>query len=252
MNCLRFYFCLIIIIAAATSICYPGEAGNAPADTTHALRFEASEGTWISVDVSPDAQTLAFDLLGHIYSMPIAGGVATPLTEGTSWNMFPRYSPDGKKLLITSDRDGNNDLWVMDLESGALKNISDLKLPVHQGSWSAGGRHIFGTGLNMKVRHPVYQFNFYGDKQELIPAGDRSPVSHFEMHPSNGLIYFEHGEGRLYGSGARIKTYDTETGEVSLYIDRPGGACNERMEVCGVGRRGCREAMGGCGPPSLP
>jgi Tol biopolymer transport system component len=47
----------------------------------------------MSVDVSPDGETLAFDLLGHIYLMSAQGGKAKPITEGTSWNMFPRFSP---------------------------------------------------------------------------------------------------------------------------------------------------------------
>ncbi|MCG8608589.1 hypothetical protein MJD09_26835, partial [bacterium] len=222
----------LVAVITMTTFGFAGEESDVT-NATHRLTYVASEGTWISVDVSPDGQTLAFDLLGHIYTMPVSGGTASTLTEGMSWNMFPRYSPDGNKLLFTSDRSGSNDLWVMDLKTRSLQNVSEMPLPVHQGSWSEDGRHVFGTALNMKVRHPVYQFNFYGDKQELIPAGSRAPVSHLEMHPSNGLIYFEHGDARLYTSGARIKTYDTATGKTRIYIDRPGGACNPSLSPGG-------------------
>ena len=78
-------------------------------DTT--LTFEATEGTLISVDVSPNGRTIAFDLLGHIYLMSINGGKAEALTKGSSWNMFPRFSPNGDKILFTSDRSGSDDLW---------------------------------------------------------------------------------------------------------------------------------------------
>ncbi|GIS48039.1 MAG: hypothetical protein Ct9H90mP20_7090 [Candidatus Neomarinimicrobiota bacterium] len=47
--------------------------------------------------------------------------------------------------------------------------------PVHQGTWSVDGKHVFGTALNMKVRHPVYMFNMYGKKHEIIPA-DHEPL----------------------------------------------------------------------------
>ncbi len=200
---------------------------------TKNVNFTTEEGTWMSVDLSPDGKTIAFDLLGHIYLMPTEGGKAEPITEGTSWNMFPRFSPDGKKMLVTSDRSGSDDLWVHDLETGEMQNISDMELPVHQGTWSQDGRNIFGTALNMKVRHPVYMFNMFGSKQELIPPGTRAPVTHFEMHPSNGMIYFEHGDGGLYRSGDRIKTYNTQTGEVEVYIDRPGGAANPSISPNG-------------------
>ncbi|HHZ98163.1 MAG TPA: hypothetical protein EYN68_01080 [Candidatus Marinimicrobia bacterium] len=200
---------------------------------TKKVTFTAKEGTWMSMDVSPDGETLAFDLLGHIYLMSAQGGKAKPITEGTSWNMFPRFSPDGKKILLTSDRSGSDDLWVHNLASGEMENISDMELPVHQGTWSQDGRHVFGTALNLKVRHPVYMFNLYGSKQEIIPPGTRAPVIHFEMHPSNGLIYFEHGDGGLYSSGDRIKTYNTHTGVVEVYIDRPGGAANPSISPNG-------------------
>ena len=134
---------------------------------THNISFTITEGTWMSVDLSPNGKTIAFDLLGHIYLLPISGGKARAITNGTSWNMFPRFSPDGNTILFTSDRSGSDDLWTQDLSSGEMKNISEMKLPVHQGTWSNDGRHVFGTALNMKVRHPVYMFNMYGEKQEI-------------------------------------------------------------------------------------
>src|SRR5262245_33272888 len=75
---------------------------NAPRADARKLGFEVSEGTWMSVDVSPDGQTLVIDLLGDIYSLPIAGGAATALTSGPAWDSQPRYSPDGKTIAFTS------------------------------------------------------------------------------------------------------------------------------------------------------
>ena len=46
----------------------------------HDVAIDTDEGTWMNVDVSPDGSEIAFDLLGDIYTMPIAGGEATALT----------------------------------------------------------------------------------------------------------------------------------------------------------------------------
>ena len=200
-------------------------------DTT--LSFDTSEGTLISVDISPNGKTIAFDLLGHIYLMPSSGGTAEAITKGTSWNMLPRFSPDGEKILFTSDRSGSDDLWVQNIKTGNMKNVSKMDIPVHQGTWSTDGKHVFGTALNMKVRHPVYRFNMYGKKQQIIPARSRSPVNHFAMHPTNNLIYFSHGDGPLYRSGDRIKTYNIQNGEIKTYVDRAGGAANPTLSQDG-------------------
>lgn len=44
-----------------------------PMDPERMLEFTTNEGTWMSVDVSPDGSTIAFDLLGDIYTMPFEG-----------------------------------------------------------------------------------------------------------------------------------------------------------------------------------
>ena len=68
------------------------------------IELDVEEGTWISLDVSPDGESIAFDLLGDIFLLPIAGGEAIPLTSGPAWDMQPRFSPDGARIAFTSDR----------------------------------------------------------------------------------------------------------------------------------------------------
>src|SRR5689334_5822773 len=66
--------------------------------------FTTDEGTWMSLDVSPDGKTIAFDLVGDLYSVPIGGGKAKHLTSGMGFDGQPRYSPDGKSIVFVSDR----------------------------------------------------------------------------------------------------------------------------------------------------
>src|SRR5947208_17196110 len=75
-----------------------------PLKPTRTLTFTTRIGHWMSVDVSPDGQMIVFDLLGDIYTMPIGGGKATPLTRGMGFDAQPRFSPDGKKIVYVSDR----------------------------------------------------------------------------------------------------------------------------------------------------
>src|SRR5688572_26365452 len=68
-----------------------------PLKPSRTITFTTDVGSWMSVDVSPDGQTLVFDLLGDLYTMPITGGKATALTRGMGLDAQPRFSPDGKK-----------------------------------------------------------------------------------------------------------------------------------------------------------
>src|SRR5687767_1542092 len=70
------------------------------------LDFTTSEGTWMSVDVSPDGKWVAFDLLGDIYKLPVIGGAAERLTSGPAWDHIPRWSPNGRAIAFVSDRSG--------------------------------------------------------------------------------------------------------------------------------------------------
>ena len=105
---------------------------RSPTRDTTRLEFVATQGTWISVDVSPDGVHIVFDLLGHIYEMPFEGGDARPLTQGRSWNMFPRYSPDGRSIAFTSDRNGVDNIWVLDRASSQVTRVSNGEAPVYR------------------------------------------------------------------------------------------------------------------------
>lgn len=89
------------------------------------ISIDTDEGTWLSVDVSPDGQTVMFDLLGDLYSVPIEGGDATRVTEGLAYDTQPRYSPDGSRVLFISDRSGGDNIWTLELASGDTTQVTD-------------------------------------------------------------------------------------------------------------------------------
>ncbi len=64
----------------------------------------------MNLDVSPDGKTIAFDMLGDIYTMPISGGTAKAIRTGIPFEIQPRFSPDGTKISFTSDAGGGDNI----------------------------------------------------------------------------------------------------------------------------------------------
>ncbi|MCH2464294.1 MAG: hypothetical protein MK237_00140 [Gemmatimonadetes bacterium] len=76
-----------------------------PLEGSRSVTIDTDEGTWLSVDVHPDGQTLVFDLLGDLYTIPIEGGEANRITHGLAFDGQPRYSPQGDKIIfVRSER----------------------------------------------------------------------------------------------------------------------------------------------------
>lgn len=223
----------IAVLLTTSAVAQQWDIEKSTAPSTKRLDFVATEGTWMSLDVAPDGQRLVFDLLGHIYEMPIAGGEARPLTRGRSWNMFPRYSPDGAKILFTSDRTGVEDLWAIDRATGGLTNLTKATSPVYQGSWSKDGRFIYGSAFDESLGIQLFQFGLHGSRQLLFRSPTFRPATHVVDDAPRGRLYFEHLDQQLYGSGARIKYYDKETGQTGVLIERPGGAGNPSLSPNG-------------------
>src|SRR5688500_15983351 len=89
--------------ARTVAAAQPARGAALPHDPARTVSIDTDEGSWMSVDVSPDGRTVVFDLLGDLYTIPIAGGDATQITSGMAFDAQPRFSPDGKLVVFTSD-----------------------------------------------------------------------------------------------------------------------------------------------------
>lgn len=120
------------------------------------IDFTTDEGTWMSLDVSPDGKTIAFDLLGDIYTLPIEGGAAKRIVGGMSFESQPKFSPDGKTIAFLSDRSGVENLWLADADGSNPRPVTKDKptqaIPQEMcsPSWTADGQYL----LVSKLRAP--------------------------------------------------------------------------------------------------
>ena len=201
------------------------EQEGLPLEVGRHLRYTASEGSWISVDVSPDGQTVLFDHLGDLFTVPLAGGTATRLTRGMGFDTQPRFSPDGKHVVFTSDRDGGENIWIIATDLSDTLQITKGKHDRYLSpEWTPDGEYIVATkGSKLHLWHRTG-----GAGVQLVqePGALRTVGAAFGTDPRYVWFSGRMAQGSLYNNGMdlyQLAVYDRETGEISNRSNRWGG-----------------------------
>ena len=188
-----------------------------------------TEGSWISLDVSPDGQTIVFDFLGDLYTMPISGGEADPLTQGMAFDGQPRFSPDGEAIVFVSDRSGGDGVWTISLDRADTTRITRGETSAFQSpEWTPDGDYIVATRQSPgQGKLWMYHRNGGGGIQLIEePANARTTGAAFGSDERH--IWYSRRTGTWqYNSPGRdyqLWVYDRETGENSVRSGRYGGA----------------------------
>src|SRR5260370_17145150 len=87
----------------------------------------SADGKWV-VFGAQDVDLEANKKTPHIWIVPLAGGDARKISDDPAGEDRPRFSPDGKRLIYTSAKDGNSQIWIADFdaESGTLSGAHRL------------------------------------------------------------------------------------------------------------------------------
>ncbi|WP_458309119.1 amidohydrolase family protein [Croceiramulus getboli] len=212
-------------------------------------RFTTDEGTWMNLDVSPDGSTVVFDLLGDIYSLPINGGQAKLLRGGLSFDVQPRFSPDGSRIAFTSDAGGGDNVWAMNADGSDAKQITkeDFRL-LNNAVWTPDGDYLiarkhFTSGRSLGAGE-LWQYHITGgsglqlterkNDQQDVNEPSVSPDGRYvyyseDMYPGGSFQYNKDPNSQIYV----IKRYDRITGETEQISGGPGGAARPQVSPDG-------------------
>ena len=211
------------------------------------VTFTTDEGTWLSLDVSPDGQTITFDLLGDIYTMPVTGGEAKLIVGGMSFDTQPKFSPDGKLIAFLSDRSGAEHLWICKTDGSDPKPITKgrgagMTMFVSP-SWTSDGNYILASKSERGIgTFHVYMYHKDGGSGVSVgpppppppaPGQPPSPVPQLNKmgavaSPDGKFIYWAQRVG-AFNYNARfpiwqIVRFNRETSETSTVTNAQGSA----------------------------
>src|SRR5262249_33425504 len=100
-------------IAVLAGLFLAGTTPLAAQDEARLLRFPPIPGNRV-----------AFTYARNLSPVPAEGGVARKLTNHAGFELFARFSPDGKWLAFTGQYDGNTEVYLMPAEGGVPKRLT--------------------------------------------------------------------------------------------------------------------------------
>lgn len=250
---------LATLLAAAVTVhpVQPMRAQNqpSPADTTkqktdqlplkpaRTVEFTTSEGTWISLDVSPDGQTIVFELLGDLYTMRVAGGEAKRITSGPAFDSQPRFSPDGKKMVFLSDRSGSENIWICDADGAGPKALTKGDKNFYASpERTPDGDYIVAskTGMPLGSTYEIWLFHKNGGSGVSLTKEDKGPApGTLGRGTSNSAL------GAAFGPDGRHLWYARHRGGFGLRVRSLSFTKGTRWTKSGRGRNRCRACGGG-------
>lgn len=213
---------------------------NAPPFPLSEIPIDATEGTWMSLDVSPDGTEIVFDFLGDIYVIPIEGGEARALTGEFAWNMQPTYSPNGEWIAFTSDRAGGDNIWIMDRDGSNMQQVTTESFRLLNGpAWTPDSQYIVArkhfTSQRSTGAGEIWLYHWTGGSgvQLTERPNDQKDLNEPAFSPDGRYLYFSQdvtpGATFQYSKDPNpgiyaIRRLDRVTGELTTETGGPGGA----------------------------
>jgi Tol biopolymer transport system component/imidazolonepropionase-like amidohydrolase len=242
------------------------QSNERPAPTTLVLdkastvEFTTDEGTWMSLDVSPDGRTIVFDLLGDLYTLPVEGGTAKRVIGGMSFESQPKFSPDGKSIAFVSDRSGVENLWIADVDGSNPRPVSKDRptfgppQEMCSPSWTPDGKYLLVSKLRAPDRtFGVFLYDRNGGTGVRVgsapppppqPGDNETPARPSPNRlgavaaPDGRFIYYSERMGRFSYNVRfplwQIHRFDRDTGEAATITNAQGSAIRPLLSPDGT------------------
>lgn len=215
----------------------PKKKKDLPLEAARTIPIKTNEGTWMSLDVSPDGKTIVFDFLGDIFTMPISGGKPVAFTKGMAFDSNPRFSPDGTKISFISDRSGGENIWWFSVDNKDSLQVTKGNTDHYQSAeWTPDGNYLVGSRGTRNFK--LWMFHREGGSgAQLINKPDNLKTVEPSFGSDGRYIWFSQRIGAWNYNAQlpqyQLAIYDRETGETEVETARYGSAFSPTLSPDG-------------------
>jgi tricorn protease len=155
--------------------------------------------------VSPDGKRMVFEWIDDLWTSSTEGGEAVRLVDNPARDAFPQWTPDGSRIVFSSDRSGSLQVYSIPASGGETLQHTDHSQGNELECLSPDGSHALVRGLR-EVSGPratvLLTINLQNEEREqrvfTAPVGDGAAWS-----PDGNQVLFCKGGEALHRKGYR-------------------------------------------------
>jgi Tol biopolymer transport system component len=172
------------------------------------------EGTNVAAQVSPDGRTIAMDVVGVLWLLPVSGGPARRLTSDVFDIAQPDWSPDGATITFQSYRDGTFNIWLIGPDGTGPRQLTHGPYDHREPRFAPDGRRIAFSS----DRSGSYGIHLLDPVTGAITAVTDTPGEEYEpaWSPDGSRIAF-------VVANTRVDVVEVATGARTTVVTVPAG-----------------------------
>ncbi|HEY5746012.1 MAG TPA: amidohydrolase, partial [Chryseolinea sp.] len=187
------------------------------------MKVTLTEGTNLAVALSPDKKTIAMDLQGTIFTIPVSGGPAKAITDEFGDCRQPVWSADGSKITFQAFWDGNFHIYSVDKKGGVPVQLTFGTFDDREPSWSPDGKKL------------LFSSDRSGNYDIWLLETENGKLTQLTKDPGND--YFP----AFSPDGSKISYVSERTSAPGIYIKEAAGdetAGDEKLFLTTTGKLG--------------
>jgi Tol biopolymer transport system component/C-terminal processing protease CtpA/Prc len=169
--------------------------------------------------ISPDGTAIAFTYKGNIFTVPVSGGRARQITSHPSHNTRPVWSPNGDKLAFASNREGNFDVFITNLNTGSTSRVTSHSANEYPEAFTDNNTVVFSAYIQPVVENQQFPQPMFTQLYSVTEAGGRPQLFsalHKEHLSQNGHLWL-YTDRKGYEDPWRKRHTSSITRDIWLY-----------------------------------